>query len=308
MALIDHSWSLALDPHRSRSDDLRRDLARQLARVHNGELAGELHELAGRLRFLYGTDLAPSEALRVLEHRLQTTWEARGRILSQLGGALDPADAQRLRTDFLDLGILWADLHVRLAAGRQADARRDALKTLDEAERLFGPSAVLARERQSHAEALGLTDLARAAARSSAELAPRTAWEHYALGRSLLASGALEAAAVEFDRATDLQPQDLWAQFSRGICAYRRRQFETALSAFDVCVALSPGTAECYFNRGQAHAALGHTDLARRDQDHALRLALATAPAVLNREQCRCHLNADFHGRENNQSLRATGP
>ena len=116
------------------------------------------------------------------------------------------------------------------------------------------------RERQSHAEALGLTDLARAAARSGAELAPRTAWEHYALGRSLLASGALEAAAVEFDRATDLQPQDLWAQFSRGICAYRRRRFETALSAFDVCVALSPGTAECYHNRGRAHAALGHTD------------------------------------------------
>ena len=100
---------------------------------------------ADRLRFLYGTDVAPSEPLRALEHRLRTTWDVRGRILSQLGGALDPAAEHRLRTDFLDLGILWADLHVRLASGHEADARRDALRTLDEAERLFGPSPVLAR-------------------------------------------------------------------------------------------------------------------------------------------------------------------
>ena len=93
----------------------------------------------------------------------------------------------------------------------------------------------------------------------------------------------MEAAASEFDRATDLQPQDLWAQFSRGICAYRRRCFDTALSAFDVCVALSPGTAECYYNRGRAHAALGHTDLALRDYNHALRLAPTMALASLNR-------------------------
>ncbi len=92
-----------------------------------------------------------------------------------------------------------------------------------------------------------------------------------------MASGDLEAAAVEFDRATDLQPQDLWAQFSRGICAYRRHRFETALSAFDVCVALSPGTAECYYNRARAHAALGEAELARRDEEHARRLAPSVA-------------------------------
>jgi hypothetical protein len=62
---------------------------------------------------------------------------------------------------------------------------------LDEAEQQFEGSAVLARERQSHAEALGLQELARRAARSQAELPPRTAWEHYALGRSLLAAGEL---------------------------------------------------------------------------------------------------------------------
>src|SRR5271166_3895815 len=283
LALIDQSWVLSLDRPPSRSQDLRRDLRQQLALAQRTQLAKELHDLADRLRFLYGTDLAATGALRALELHLRATWEARGRILAQLGGGLDPEIARRLRTDFLDLGILWADLRIRLASGREADARRDALRTLDEAERLFGASPVLEHERRSHAEALGLTDLARAATRRCAKLAPGTAWEHYALGRSLLAAGALEAAASEFDRATDLQPQDLWAQFSRGICAYRRRCFDTALSAFDVCVALSPGTAECYYNRGRAHAALGHTDLALRDYNHALRLAPTMALASLNR-------------------------
>jgi serine/threonine protein kinase/Flp pilus assembly protein TadD len=283
LALIDQSWALSLDRHPFRSHDLRRDLRQQLALAQRTQLAEELHELADRLRLLYGTDLPATGALRALELRLRTTWEARGRILAQLGGGLDPEIARRFRTDFLDLGILWADLRIRLASGREADARRDALRTLEEAERLFGASPVLVRERQSHAEALGLTDVARAAARCRAELAPETAWEHYTLGRSLLAAGALEAAASEFDRATDLQPQDLWAQLSRGICAYRRRCFDTALSAFDVCVALSPGTAECYYNRARAHAALGHTDLALRDYNHALRLAPTMALASLNR-------------------------
>jgi tetratricopeptide (TPR) repeat protein len=217
--------------------------------------------------------LTPTDGLRTLERRLRRIWESRGRILPQPVEGLDEGLLQRLRIDFLDLAILWSDLRVRLAAGSEPDARRDALRTLDEAERLFGASPVVARERQAHAEALGLVELAREAARARAELAPRTAWEHYALGRSLLTAGDLEAAAREFDRATDLRPQDLWAQFSRGLCAYRRHRFDTALSAFEVCVALSPATAQCYHNRGLAHAALGHAELARRDHDHALRLA-----------------------------------
>jgi tetratricopeptide (TPR) repeat protein len=282
--LIDDSCVVPFDRRRSRSHDLRQDLKELLARVQKAQLAEELHELADHLRLLYGTDLGVTESLRSLEAHLGTTWEARERILAHLNEALEPAIAQRLRTDLLDLGILWADLRVRLGSGGEAVARRDALQTLDEAERLFGASPVVARERRCHAEALGLTDLARAAARCQAQLAPRTAWEHYALGRSLLAAGALEEAALELDRATDLQPQDLWAQFSRGICAYRRRKYETALSAFDVCVAHSPTTAECYYNRGRAHEVLSHTDLARRDYDHALRLAPTLAPDSLNHD------------------------
>jgi serine/threonine protein kinase/tetratricopeptide (TPR) repeat protein len=283
LGLVESSWVLSFDGHQSRSHDLRRGLGEQLARARRGQLAADVHDVADRLRFLYGTDLAATEALRSVEHRLRTTWEARGQILALLGGGLEPNAANELRADLLDLGILRADLRVRLASGSAADARREALRILDETEGLLGASPVLALERQTHAEALGLTDLARATARRRAELVPRTAWEHYALGRSLLGSGALEAAAEELDRATDLRPEDLWAQFSRGICAYRRRNFDTALSAFEVCVALSPGTAECYFNRGRAHQALGHAELARRDYDHARRLVPARDAPWMNR-------------------------
>ena len=154
---------------------------------------------------------------------------------------------------------------------------------MDQAEALFGASPVLERGRQSHAEALGLTDVARQAERRVAALAPRTAWEHYAIGRTLLNAGALEAAARELDAATDLRPQELWGHFCRGVCAYRLRRFDVADSEFNACVALAPGLAECYYNRAQARAALGQGGLALRDYDHALGLAPGLADAALNR-------------------------
>ena len=91
---------------------------------------------------------------------------------------------QRIRTDLLDLATLWADLRVRLASTAEAiQARREALRILVEAETDFGPSLVLCRERQAHAEALGLADEAQRAEIQARTLVPRTAWEHYALGR-----------------------------------------------------------------------------------------------------------------------------
>ena len=247
-------------------------------------MAEELHGLADRVRLLHGTDLTPTGALRSLERWLHETWDARDRIVARLEEGLSPDSEQRLRTDLLDLAILWGDLRVRLASGAEAvEARRDALRALDQAEALFGASPVLERARQSHAEALGLTDVAHQAERRVAALAPKTVWEHYAMGRTLLNAGALEAAARELDNATDLRPQDLWGHFCRGVCAYRLRRFDVADSEFNACVALAPGLAECYYNRAKARAALGQTGLALRDYDHALKLAPRLADAALNR-------------------------
>jgi len=260
---------------------LRRDLGRQFGRARRARGVEELHQLADHLRLLYGTAAPPAAAAAALGPHLRAAWEARGRLLGSLEPGADAEVGDRLRADLLDLGILWADLQVRLepGAGDAAAARRRSLATLDEAEACFGPSPVLDHDRRALAAALGLP----APAGGAPVRAARTAWEHYALGRSELAAGAVAAAAAEFERAVDLRPQDLWAQLSRGVCAYRLGRYVRAAEAFDVCVALAPNSAGCYANRARARAALGHAGDALRDFDRALRLDPTLGSAALDR-------------------------
>ena len=157
------------------------------------------------------------------------------------------------------------------------------MQLLEDAEGMFGPSSVLEAARRDHAGPLGLADLARTAARRAAGLPPRTAWEHCALGRSLLRSGDLAAAAEEFERAVDRQPKDLWSNFYQGVCAYRLRRHEDAVNAFSICVTLAPETPECYYNRAKARERLGQSERALRDYDHALQLAPTSAAFALDR-------------------------
>ena len=93
---------------------------------------------------------------------------------------------------------------------------------------------------RSHAEALGLTDLARASARRRGGLVAATAWEHDTLGRSLLDAGELEAAAREFERAADLRPEDLRAHFDRLLLQRARAPSATADSHYNHLVTPRP--------------------------------------------------------------------
>jgi serine/threonine protein kinase/tetratricopeptide (TPR) repeat protein len=264
--------------------DLVQALNSQLRQARRAADAQDLHALVERLRFLHGVDSPASDQLPALAARCRAAWEGRERFLQPGGVELAPDRDEHLRTDLFDLAVLWAELRTRLAPPEEMTAaRREALQVLAEAEAVFGPSRVLYQERQVHAEALGLTELAQEAARRAAALAPRTAWEHYALGRFLLRAGDLEQAAAEFEQALELRPQDFWPHFYQGICAYRRRQYDTAVQAFHVCVALAPDCAECSYNRALAWAALGQTDRAVRDYSRALRLNPALVEAAVNR-------------------------
>jgi serine/threonine protein kinase len=237
----------------------------------------ELHELSDRIRFLYGANqLAPGD-LQTVEGCCRTFWDNRERILERLSPAgtsvLEPA----ARDDLLDLAIFWADLQVRLVpAAEQGKARRQALTVLDQAESLFGPSCVLEAERRLHAAALPASGVAPLPP-------PRSAWEHYALARSLLRLGDLDRAAREVSQAVRLQPQGLWPNFYQGLCAYRQKRYEDAALAYSVCIGAAPDAAGCFYNRGLALTALGHTDQALRDYDQALRLDPTLGPAALNR-------------------------
>ena len=183
-------------------------------------------------------------------------WEKRDVILDRLGKELEPDAEQGVQVDLLDLAILGADLRVRLARDHQASARRDALRMLAEAERLFGPNAVLYHERHAHAEALGERDLAREAERRASAYPPRTAWQHYALGRSLLQAGRLEAAAGRLQEAVALEPSGLWPNFYHGVCCHRLGRFEDAALAFTACATLAPKVGACYHNRALAFVEL----------------------------------------------------
>ena len=95
--------------------DLRPALAGQVRRARRAQAAHGLHRLADQLRLLYVVDPLPPGATPGLEDRCARVWATRGRILDSSDAPLGPEIERRIRTDLLDLGILWADLRVRLA-------------------------------------------------------------------------------------------------------------------------------------------------------------------------------------------------
>jgi tetratricopeptide (TPR) repeat protein len=260
------------------------ELPLELRRAARAQAAGDLHDLAERLRFRYDAEAIPSADWQALEMQAGALWRKRDLILSQVGSGLRPDLEQQVHSDLLDLAILWSGLHVRLAGDDLTRPyRKDALGVLQEAERLFGPTRVLCLEMQEHAQALGRPDEARRAAQRAQDLAPVSAWDHQALGCHLLRQGNVAAAAQELEEAVRLRPQSFWANYYRGRCACRQGRYEDAVVSFTACVTLAPATAWCFFNRAVAYTALGRPALALRDYDQALELAPGLAEAALNR-------------------------
>jgi serine/threonine protein kinase/tetratricopeptide (TPR) repeat protein len=271
-----------------------RDLARQfpasteqlaaldteLRRARRLELSGELQRVADQARFAAGGErLSPPQAQKIVES-CRSIWEARQEIWEARADPGNRRAADLIRADLLDIAVLLADLTVQAAPPAERPARqREALEVLGQAEALLGSSFVLFREREALARSLGLAD----AGRPASQLAPATAWEHAALGRSLLRAGRLPEAAAAFERALRQEPQNFWSHFYQGTCAYRMKQFADAAGAFRTCIALAPEKPECYFNRALAYQALGDLGHAMEDYDVVLRLNPSMAAAALNR-------------------------
>jgi serine/threonine protein kinase/tetratricopeptide (TPR) repeat protein len=253
---------------------LTRALRGQLDVAERALKVDELHRLADLIRFRYGLEGPPEDEARMLLRHCPTIWDQRRRLVGS-----DRGRDRDVKADLLELAIVWTDLRVRLAPRQDAAAeRRAALRCLDEAAAMFGPSPSLDRTRRAHARALGL-----ALDPPAAAPAPSSAWEHYELGRSHLRSGEIAAAALEFRRALQHRPQDFWPNFYQGLCAYRLGEYEDACAAFRTCIALAPTAAECYYNRGLAEEALGRLDDAHADHGRALELDGDLAAPALNR-------------------------
>ena len=258
---------------------LREMLDKQLRLAKLGRLATDLHHLADLFRFSYGITPPAGEEARNLVGKVPAIWAKRDLLLKPEGVALDAELEQGIRTDLLELAIVWADLRVRLASKSAVnEALREARRLLDQAKATCGASPALNRERRAYAKALG-----EIGSFHEPDAPPRTAWEHYDLGRSYLRSGLTSEAAEEFQRTLELRPQDFWPNFYQGLCAYELGHFEDAVAAFRTCIALAPTTAECYYNRARAADALKHTSQAFSDYSRALELDPGLAVAALNR-------------------------
>ncbi len=233
--------------------------------------ADRLHRLVDRLRLAESADDRSGASARQVEEHCLMLWARRHSLLDRRGLPVDRELEEQLRRDLLDVAVIGSYLRVRRQTGQPAiaAAHRAGLDLLDEAEALLGPSHVLYLARRAHAAALGLSQMADSAARNAKELPPRTAWDHDAAGRILLAAGDLAGAQAQFERALELRPQDVWPNFHQGVCAFRRGRYDEALGAFRICVALAPDRAECYYNRALALAALKRNAEADRDFNRA---------------------------------------
>jgi eukaryotic-like serine/threonine-protein kinase len=246
------------------ADSLRTELEHGARRAAWHGDVDALHQLIERSRYLHH-DLAPG-TLHGLEVECGAAWQERLRLFAPSEDVRDEEIRERTRRDLTEASVLWS--HAR---GRE-DGPLAALAVLAEAETLLGPSPVLSRER---------ADLGGPSPVIVPE--PRTAWEYYTLGRSLLRAGDMEAAAEAFAAAVELRPQDFWPWFGSGLCAHQRRRLAEAETAFTVCIALAPERAECYHNRARVRADRGDTSGALRDAEEAVRRAPELAEAVLNR-------------------------
>lgn len=276
---------------------LKEMLGEQLRLAKLGSLATDLHQLADRFRFNYGITPPSAEENRNLVDKVPAIWAKRNLLLKPEGVLLDAEIEETIRTDLLELAIVWANLRVRLATKSAVnEALREACQLLDQAIATCGPSPALIRERRDHGKALGEIN-----SFQGPEIPPRTALEHYELGRSYFRSGFIPKAAEEFQRTLEMQPQDFWSNFYQGHCAYELGHFDDAVAAFRTCIALAPTSAQCYYNRARAADALGQTRQAFRDYSRAFELDPSLAVAALNRGILSFKANrmdeaiADFH-------------
>lgn len=266
------------------TDALTAELNQELRRAQGLQLARRLHSLMDELRTLYGFEPLPQREARQLLARCPSMWAHRQDLVQLAAASRTVKERKSLVYDIVELAVLWTDLRLRLldAQERQA-ARSEILSVLDEAEKLAGPSGVIAFERASFkGEAEGFV-VDQALATLLQHDSDRSAWEAYALGLALLNHDRPAEARQCLARAVQFQPGSLWTQFYYGRCQFQLKDFTEAARAFSACVALAPNHAGAYYNRAVVCESLDEWEHALQDYDRALALDPEFAPAALNR-------------------------
>src|SRR5260370_6319434 len=70
---------------------------------------------------------------------------------------------------------------------------------------------------------------------------------------ALAASGEMDRALADYDRAIELDPMDADAHVGRGRAHYQKKDYAAAIADYDAALRLAPGDVEALAERGDAH-------------------------------------------------------
>jgi eukaryotic-like serine/threonine-protein kinase len=245
---------------------LRNELKEQTEKAERAKTKAALHEFVEQLRFLDGRSSSDSNLVKAAAG-CNELWLIRERLAASAEPPADGSPAKlddQLQRDLTDLAILSAALDMQLApAGGVEQARKDAIRRLEEAKEICGDSPWSDLEIRQYASPEAPISVASLPNASNS-------WEHYALGRWLMRQGKLAEAKSQFQAAIDRAPEEFWPQYQLMRCCFEMKQFDQALIAASVCVALAPGHAECFYNRAMCQESLNHFAEARSDFESAL--------------------------------------
>ena len=223
----------------------------------------------------------PRRGARELVRQCRAIWEQRDRPIPA-DAAIETGAAHRIKTDLLELAIVWADLELRSTSPAVAAAQSEAMRVLDLADAAFGPSLAVDLRRQT----------AWRDARTGCGV--RHNKRRVALGLGTLRHGSLlrplqpvRAGRNGVSPRAHLRPQDFWSNFYHGLCSFHLGRYTDAVAAFRVCTALLPPipsravqAAICRYNGAMAYDALGQTDRAFDEYSPAIEVDHNLAAAV----------------------------
>ncbi len=263
--------------------ELKKSIEAQMVVARRGRIARAVHDLVEQIRFLDSYDSVALAQLKQLDGACEKLWSARDKLAPLLESSANPAERAAFRSDLVELVTSWAALKTKLASSDKSEVRREANLLLNQAEALCGQSFAIDLARLEYSGNGSLDAVV-------VPLHPRTAGDHYAMGRHRFRADKLQEAAEQFELAVQSEPNAFWPRFYLALCAYRLEHFEQALHESDVCIALSPDSAHCYYNRALCHQALGESAESLRDLTRAIQLDPTLSVAWFHRGMVRREL------------------
>lgn len=222
-------------------------------------VAANLHQVVEQMRWFAEQQPYQELALWRVESAGRAVWNRRDQFLAT--AAAHTQVSASIREDLLDAVLLRAHFLASQPATKQGEDWQTPASLLDAAERELGPHPLLTYEKQRL-----LTRQTSEESFSPPLPTVASAWEHYALARSLRHDGRLKEAYATLHRGIERTPNHFWLQFLLGDCAERLGRREEALAAFSAASALRPAAPESRRRRTALSYAMGHDELAHLNE------------------------------------------